>query len=67
MKASDEQDKYRMEMKLQFLNGFEKSVEKGTFAHYEQMFHFPQCFQRSCTTEAYKGAYYEWDTDLDGS
>ena len=28
-----------------FLNGFKNIVENGAFAHYEQMLHFPQCFQ----------------------
>ena len=52
MKASAQKDECLMETKMPILNGFKNIVENGAFAHYEQMLHFPQCFQRSCTTEA---------------
>ena len=43
-----------METKMSIMNGFENILETETFAHYDdQMLHFPQCFQRSCTTEAF--------------
>ena len=52
MKASDEKDEYLGERKMPILNRFENIVGKEAFAQYD---HFPQCFQRSCTTEAWKG------------
>lgn len=51
MKASDENDEYLMETNMLILNGFENIVGDEAFAHFEQLLHFPQFYQNSCTTE----------------
>jgi len=59
MEASFETEEYLMEMNMPSWNDFENIVQNGTFAHYEQMLLFPQCFQRSSVKEAKKGISYE--------
>jgi len=35
------------------------SVEQGAFVHYEQMLHFPQCFQNVSAKELSKDVFLE--------
>ena len=37
-----------------FPKRIENTVGKGEIAHYEQFFLFPQCFQKTCSTDTYK-------------
>ena len=60
MKVYDEKEEYLGERKTPFLNGFENIVEIGEFAHYEQMLHFPQYFQRPFSTKASKGVSLDY-------
>ena len=59
-KVYDENDDYLGERKTVILKGFENNVDNGAFAHYEQMLHFLQCFQKSSLTEASKGNANLW-------
>ena len=34
-----------------FFKGVENTVGKGEIAHYEQFLLFPQCFQKTCTSD----------------
>ena len=36
---------------IKFSEGVENTVGKGEIAHYEQFLLFPQCFQKTCTTD----------------
>ena len=36
---------------LRLMKMVENTVGKGEIAHYEQFLLFPQCFQKTCTTD----------------